>query len=179
MRKINRDCQKYIDLMTEQNSDRINTDQKKELNEHLTECKSCRKFNVSSTNVAKELRSGIDKTGVVFPKIQKELIDELYPKEKRRGSYWLKRFAAIFEYRIPVYQAAVAFIILFLIMISDFSVPTKTQHSGKMLADSQATQITGAGETFPSYAWQWMDSQRVGINVKEDTIFTRFIVSSN
>jgi len=106
-------------------------------------------------------------------------MDRLKPNKYRFFNLLWQRLLSMLEYRIPVYQGliGVACCLLIFVVIHSFSRSSQPQsgsfkYYSQMIADTTFSQINVIKNL------QIIEQQKIGKNVSEDTLLTRFIVSS-
>ena len=178
---ISYNCKQIEELILKQTTEILNKDEIKFIKKHIENCPSCKAFKISLTNIEKSMQIDTDTILQPNPEIKETIMFRLQQNSALRKN-WVSNFInttrSIFEYRIPVYQAGLAMIIIvFLITFGlDFSksiqdknelAPVYIQNAGIPLNSEYII------ENYPD-----LENQKVGVNVREDSILIGFISTS-
>jgi hypothetical protein len=163
--------------------DEINASNEHIVEQHLEMCARCRQFASILENIQAEMTHSQGKVLQPSPRIRQKIIKQM--KKKRRAnqstvSGILIRLKSLFEYRVPVYQAALTIVTLLLIILLVKQSPSPVQ----LNTDKQfriAQQDTLNYRLFNLNIIENIDdisNQNIGQSSVEDSIFSRYIFSS-
>jgi hypothetical protein len=171
-------CEQIEKIFINKQIDKISEGEKQILITHLDSCENCKKYHVVFDEIQNVL--AIEQKGELFPKpeIREHLLNRMKEnqplKENVLGSL-LSNLKSVFSYRIPVYQAAVGIICLFLISFALGKVPSQDR-----IIKSDERAINSINELSLSHtnildSLEILNKQKIGLNVSEDTVFTKYI----
>lgn len=173
-------CEEIKQLIIEQQDQELIRSQDQLIYDHLNACQNC--SNYYQTILKMEESFIYNDLGLQpNPMIRRKLISRLRKRKIERETglkrYFDKLFS-VFEYRIPVYQAVFAFFILFALIFTIDQVSISQRPIGlkgttyfymdqTILINSQSVDDI-----------KLIEERKYGRNVKEDSILTRYMVSS-
>ncbi|MBN1684735.1 MAG: hypothetical protein JW855_04815 [Gammaproteobacteria bacterium] len=174
-------CDTVEDLLIKQSIEILSADENSLLENHLKTCVHCQEYQNQLVSIQSSMT--IDQKSQLKPdpaihQLLKQRMNAFKPiKHRTVDSPW-QRFRNILEYRIPVYQGLIglACSILIFVAINYFSLSnhqqTRSSEYSINMADTTFYQINVINNL------QIIEQQKIGRNVKEDSLLTRFIVSS-
>ena len=163
--------------------DEINASNENIVEQHLEKCARCRQFASNLENIQAEMTHSQRKILQPSPHIRQKLIKQI--KKKRRAnqstvSGIFIRLKSLFEYRVPVYQAALTIVTFLLIIFLVEQSPSPIQlNTDKQFRITQ--QDTLNYRLFNLNIIENIDdipNQNIGQSSAEDSIFSRYIFSS-
>lgn len=178
---VTHNCKQIEELILKSINEELKQHELNTINKHIEDCPSCKAFKVSFVKIKKNMQIDADPSLQPNPIIRKTIINQMQQKSstrKNRLRNFLNTTRSIFEYRVPVYQAGLAtIIIVFLITFGfdyikpfedkDKSTPVVIQNTGLPLNSEYII------ENYPD-----LENQKVGVNVREDSILIGFIYTS-
>jgi len=174
-------CSKIEELIIKRNIEELSDSEVDTLEDHLSTCNSCRSFETSLQRINQEMQVEENETLTPSPAIREKILPQMRVREKSKENVFdtfFKSIQNLLQYRVPVYQAGVALILAFILVGIGVNVPFSSVSS----SDSMDSFVQGEIQTLDSNYlinnYPSLDSQNVGINVKEDTMLTRFIFNS-
>ena len=174
-------CDAVEELLIKQGIEKLSVEEDNLLQNHLKNCVNCREFQNQLVSIQSTMK--IDQQSQLKPDpaihriLMKRMNAAKQVKLRRVDSAW-QRLMNLLEYRIPVYQGLIglACSLLIFVAINYFSFSSQQQsvrpdyHVNK--ADTSFYQVNVIKNL------QIIEQQKIGRNVKEDSLLTRFIVSS-
>jgi len=174
-------CDEIEGLLIQRHFDEITQDQSLLVEEHLKSCDRCRTYQKILLNMQNSMQIGAEEKLIPDPAIRQNIIQQLRalkPQEAgifARGWHYIR---SIFEYRVPVYQALFGVVLIALIFLAIKQYPSS--------ADQKPLEPRGLAQIETPLPAQMsvidnleiIKGQKIGLNVKEDTTLTRFIVST-
>jgi len=174
-------CDTAEELLIKQGIERLSADENSLLQNHLKTCIHCQDYQNQLTSLQRLIPINEKSPLKPDPAIRQSLLNRMKAlkssKHRTVDSPW-QRLLNILEYRIPVYQGLIALACSLLIFITinyfSFSSPHQpgTPQYETRMADTTFYQINVINNL------QIIEQQKIGKNVSEDTLLTRFIVSS-
>jgi hypothetical protein len=174
-------CDTVKQLIIKQGIETLSADENNILQSHLKTCVPCQDYHnqlVSlQSSIMISVKSPLQPDPAIHPNLMKRMNAFKSPKHRAVDSPWQK-LLNILEYRIPVYQGLIGLACSLLIFVAinyfSFSSQHKTGSSEYSInvADSSCYQINVIKNL------QIIEQQKIGKNVREDSLLTRFIVSS-
>jgi hypothetical protein len=174
-------CNEMEALLIRQNIESLSAAENILLQQHLKTCIHCQNYRRQLTNLQSVM--AISQTSRLKPDpsireiVMKQMLKRKPETQGILNSFW-QWISKILEYRIPVYQGliGVACGLLIVILIRYFPVSNQggMDHSQHQLqiADTTVYQINVVKNL------QIIEQQKIGKNVSEDSLLTRFIVSA-
>ncbi|NQT26420.1 hypothetical protein HQ585_13790 [candidate division KSB1 bacterium] len=169
------DCTKVQDLILQTTEQNWTDTDKRCIAEHLKECASCQYLLQSISVFEQELDPETHPETKPLPHIRVNAIRHMKRKKNCTGNAGILQ--RLFGWKVPAYQAAVAFFILF-VSISIINahkgvVRTEGISASKWISYRQQSRDYEA--TTPEYA----DSSQIGRNVLEDSLLFRSLMQSD
>jgi hypothetical protein len=174
-------CDAIEQLIIKQGIEKLSADENNILQSHLKSCVHCQDYQnqlVSlQSSIMISVKSSLQPDPAILQNLMKRMNAFKSPKHRTVDSPWQK-LLNILEYRIPVYQGLIGLACSLLIFVAinyfSFSSQHKTGSSEYSInvADSSFYQINVIKNL------QIIEQQKIGKNVREDSLLTRFIVSS-
>lgn len=174
--KKNKKCQKLMYMII--SFDLLNKDDREYLNDHLKECKSCREYHEMINNISYSMKVPDFRKMQVDDKIRKKLIQQV---KKMRETSWLEKIWLLmnrcFQYKIPVYQSVLAFIIIFFTIygIKSIQSPQKKDVDKKIsIIDTLKTYPVPAEYQYVIENMDIIGAQKKGESIMEDSSFVSY-----
>jgi hypothetical protein len=148
---------------------------------HITNCSSCKNFYLTVNRLETSMELNSNDSLMPTPEIHNNIIAQLKDKSVTRKPWHINLIEIIqniLSYRIPVYQAGLAAIIIFILItyVIDFSNHANNKND-KIPKVAQNIEYPANNEymieTHPD-----ISNQKVGINIKEDSSLIGFIHTS-
>jgi len=153
--------------------------EKDEIDNHLRICDRCTKYTEFQMRLVKNLNTLPDNELIPDPDIKANLSQKIASKKKRvLPAHFYQRLRTLVDYRIPVYQAALAVFFAFIVYFGINALSQSQIHysnvSQEMISFSDSSAINlNIIENLNS-----IRNQNIGRNVAGDSILANFIVSS-
>ena len=174
-------CDTVEDLLIKQGIEKLSADENKLLKNHLKNCVHCQEFQNQLVSIQSSMKIDQKSQLKPDPAIHQSLMKRMNAfksiKHRTVDSSWQK-LMKLLEYRIPVYQGLIGLAgsILIFVAINYFSISSQHQ------SVSPEYHVNAADTSFYQVNviknLKIIEHQKVGKNVKEDSLLTRFIVSS-
>jgi hypothetical protein len=176
MNKSNSTCADIEKLLIKNNDEELSKAEHLLLQQHLQNCDQCQNFQRILTNMQSAMQINKDRL-IPDPSIRLNIIRQMKKKGDIFSVVWnyLKR---ALDYRIPVYQGLIGIGTCLLIVVAAHYLPFGYQQdrieslSDVQFKDVAINQINVLSEL------TIIEQQKIGINVNEDTLLTKFIVPS-
>ena len=185
MKIINKDknpfCRKCEHLIIKNKIEELNSSEEKELNSHLLKCSHCRDYQETVDLVKNTIQTYSEVSIEREESIRQLILNRAKGKQTTSSNILediLLKVKSFFEIKIPVYQAVIGVIILFflLFLIDLPSNRIMERGIGHIEYPSNNQQIDLPYNVIESL--DFFLKQKIGKNVHEDSVLTRFIVSS-
>ena len=173
-------CADVEQLLIKQSFEQMNKEQIHSMEKHLTSCTNCRQYQRILFNLQNSVKLSPKKKLQPDPSIRRNVIKRM-KKVKAEQQIFLSRLLQniwkFLDYRIPVYQSIVGFVIILLVFIAVnyFSVPKQSDF--KNTTETVQTEEIQTNQINILDNLQMIENQKIGKTVQEDTILTRFVVS--
>lgn len=185
MRKLHKNqtikCEEIEELLIRQNIENFSEEENSILQNHLKTCKRCQSYQNQLTFIQTSIPISQKSPLKPDPAIRQAVINKINTFKPQKynivDSLW-QRILNILEYRIPIYQGliGIACSLLIFVAINYFSLSSQRElerpRYQNMMADTTFYQINVIKNL------QIIEQQKIGKNVREDSLLTRFIVSS-
>lgn len=174
-------CDAVEELLIKQNFESLSEDKNTLLQNHLKNCKHCQDYQNQLASLPSSITISEKSLLKPDPAIRQSLLNRmkaLKPKKHRVFDSLWQKMLSILDYRIPVYQGLIglACSLLIFVVIHYFSFSNQHQPGSPQyelsMADTTFYQINVIKNL------QIIEQQKIGKNVREDSLLTRFIVSS-
>jgi anti-sigma factor RsiW len=175
------DCQQVEELLMRQLFGELTANETQELNNHLTICAHCQSYRRRLTSFQQSINIKNSRSIRPNPAIRKRIIQKVKCLHPKRASFlqimWQK-MVGMLQYRIPVYQGFIGMAVSLLIFlaINYFSISAKhhpiTSPESRAMGEVTATQLNVINSL------EIIGQQKIGKSVNEDTLLTRFIVTT-
>jgi hypothetical protein len=174
-------CDAVEELLIKQNFERLSEDENTVLQNHLKTCNHCQNYQNQFASLQSSIKISEKSPLKPDPAIRQSLLNRMEALKPRKhrviDSLWQK-LLNLLEYRISVYQGLIglACSILIFVVVHYLSFPNQHQPGSTRyelsIADTTFYQINVIKNL------QIIKEQKIGKNVREDSLLTRFIVSS-
>lgn len=182
MQKSNKiTCEQVEKIFINQKIDHISEEEKQVLITHLHSCEFCKHHQLVCEKIHNSMDIEQNSELIPKPEIRENLVNKMkanQPEKSTTLGYFLNNLKSVFSYRIPVYQAAVGIISMFLIFFALEKLPSKDRlmnPSEKIFIQNSDLHLT---QTNILDSLDILSKQKIGLNVSEDTVFTKYINAS-
>jgi predicted anti-sigma-YlaC factor YlaD len=161
--------------------DVITPDQNFKLEEHLKSCERCRNYQETLTILQQIMQAGAKEKLEPNPAIKENLIKRMKAAKQAKAGVLLRIWQstkAIFEYRIPAYQAVFGLILVALVYFAVGRQPSIYEQEAPIVHSLTRMEVPPPTEMSVMDDLGVIDQQKIGQNVAEDTTLTRFIVAT-
>lgn len=174
-------CKQIEELILKQKTETMTHAEINQIELHIANCSSCKIFYLTVSKIEASMDFESIESLQANPAIRENVIKNLKDRssfKKQRYFNLIELVRSILKYRIPVYQAGLAvLIIIFLVTYGfDFSKSLIDKNSSKSLA-SEKVEYPVSNEYLIETHLD-LNNQKVGVNVREDSILIGFIYSS-
>lgn len=173
-------CEKIEQLLIQNNIERLTENELYFINNHVTSCSNCQRYQ----NILENLHSSIEikqNTELIpDPSISNYIIKRMKTQKPIKidlsGMIWdaLKKTLA---YRIPVYQAVIGGVSIVLILFLINNIPTILEQDFPYQQRYNQASTTIPSQTNVIDNLDIINQQKIGRNVQEDTLLTKFITT--
>ncbi len=173
-------CEVIEELFITGEMDSVDEETATYISQHLKTCAACRAVQQETAILADHLHRKPEADLKADPAIREQLIQQLQQNGKKSFSFvhWIYGLRDLLNRRIPVYQAALAASFVLLIVFFTINMPAGFTPEQTDATENESIELLYDNQRFVFQALQFSDSQKIGINVKEDTMFTRFIYTT-
>jgi len=109
-----KNCQEIKNMIIKGSIDHIDKNDIKRIKDHINKCETCMEYQEVINKIFNSMKLRDCKEMDIDNKIRRNLIRHV---KKNRGNSWLEKIGfsinKFFQYKIPVYQSVIAFIIIF------------------------------------------------------------------
>jgi len=175
------DCQQIQNLLLKKETDILSDSEQSQLVGHLDTCEVCRNYQEKINQLHASMK--IDESSVLEPRRSTRQyllarIEQMNKKPSIWHQIYLEKIKSLLGYRIPVYQAmlATAVVALFILVLSQAyltqTAPETTNYfsSGYDSIDVSISDVR--------VHLNFIDEDKMGRNLKEDSILARYIIRS-
>jgi len=179
---IKNNCDYFKNLIIKSDTEKLRITEKEKVARHLTTCADCREYEETFQQI-KQTAASKDELQLVpwetiFKNLQKQYSGR--QKQSKKGiNALLASIRGLLEYRIPVYQAVLAGLVVLMIYGNSLFPPVFSSKGKFDATDSLIVEASSINPESFAFAWRMVDSQKTGISVEEDSILTSLIVSIN
>jgi predicted anti-sigma-YlaC factor YlaD len=174
-------CDEIEWLLVSKILDGITPDQNIKLEEHLKSCERCRSYQETLIVLQHTMQSGSVEKLEPDPAIKENIIKRMKAGKQREAGVltriWLST-KAMFDYRIPAYQAVFGLILVALVYFAVERTPSIPEQEAPISHSLTRMEVPPPAEMSVLDNLSVIDQQKIGRNVGEDTTLTRFIVST-
>lgn len=174
-------CQTIQDLLIKKETDNVSDADQSQLFNHLKKCEICKNFQEKINQLHTHMT--IDESSLLEPRkdTRQYLLSRFEQLRSRPGTWYqdiLDKVRFILGYRVPVYQAmlATAVVALFITVLSQAyltqNVPEKQNYFSARY-DSVYINMPDVRVNL-----NFIDEDKMGRNLKEDSILARYIIKS-
>jgi hypothetical protein len=167
-----KNCQLVQELIiTSDDYNKVTHVDMQKIKDHIKRCKTCRHYRVIIDNIFNSMKLQRFKDTDIEKRIKRNLISDL-KKKRRTGdeSYW-NLIVRFFKYKIPIYQSALAFIIVFIMIYGMKNIHFKDRKNDmiKKSVDSLKTSPIPMEYNYVIENLEIIKVQRVGESIEEDS----------
>ncbi|MCK4892524.1 MAG: hypothetical protein KAT07_01090 [Calditrichia bacterium] len=174
-------CQLIQNLLLKKETDILSDSEQSQLVSHLEKCEVCRNYQEKINQLHANMK--IDESSVLEPRenTRQYLLSRIEQMNKRPRIWYhdfLEKIKSLLGYRIPVYQAMLAFavIALFILVLSQaYLIQTVPEKQNFFSSGYDSVDIN-----MPDLRvhLNFIDEDKMGRNLKEDSILARYIIKS-
>lgn len=174
-------CQHVEELLVRQMFEELTAHETHDLNNHLTICAHCQGYRRQLASFQQSINIKNSRSLRPDPAIQKRILQQMKSLHPKRASFiqimWQKMLGML-QYRIPVYQGVIglAVSVLIFLAINYFSISTNIHPIAA--PEFQAMEEVTATQLNVVSSLEIIKGKKIGKSVNEDTLLTRFIVTS-
>jgi hypothetical protein len=173
-------CDEVEWLLVSKILDGITPEQNIKLEEHLKSCERCRSYQETLTSLQKTMQTEAEEKLVPDPAIKENVIKKMKAVKQAEAGVFTRIWQstkAVFEYRIPAYQAVLGLILLALVYFAIERSPSIPEQEVPISHSLTRMEVPPPAEMSVIDDLGVIDQQKIGRNVGEDTTLTRFIVA--
>jgi predicted anti-sigma-YlaC factor YlaD len=175
-----KECKPIRDLLTRRISEKLTEAENSQLQSHLASCQECRAFQ----DILLKMQDAVkieDRPGLVpNPAIRENVLRRMRPQKHRRKitmHNFIKAAKRALEFRIPVYQAVLSALVIFVLAFALRHLsPTVGQHVNLSPAALPNESVVDGTPVLDNL--NIIKQQKIGTNMQEDSVLTRFVVSA-
>ena len=174
-------CKQIEELILKQTTETLTQGEFKIIETHIANCLSCKTLTSTLSKMEASMEFQSNKSLQPKPSIRENVIKKMAEKSRSKKQWYfnfINPIRSILEYRLPVYQAGLAMLIIFFLLIYGFD------FSKTLIDKTDSNQIIAENVEYP-YNNQYMidnhpnlENQKVGMNAREDSILIKFIYTS-
>jgi hypothetical protein len=181
MNKQDNICKEMKDLLIKRYIQEITPEQKDKLEKHLKICGHCRHLEKTLELITDEMALPPQDTLIPRPDINrlvKRNMQKKPVKPSRDHATLFQKIFSLLDYRIPVYQAALVLVLLLLLLfnINDFSGTSNITPSD--FGEVSTVFNVPYGQNTAIIPVDSIDQFKPGRNMLEDSVLTRYLVTS-
>lgn len=174
------DCLIIQNLLINKETDILSGSEQSHLIQHLEKCEDCRIYHENINQLSASMK--LDESSILKPRnnTRQFLLSRIEQMNKRSSLRYqdiLDKFKSLLGYRIPVYQAvlATAVIALFILILSQAYFKQTVPEPQMFFTGNDSIDIT-----MPDVRvhLNFIDEDKMGRNLKEDSILARYIIRS-
>lgn len=182
MKKLNTiNCNDIERVMISKNFDEITDDENITIKEHLKSCAHCRSYQYTLLNLQNTLQVKPDHKLSPDPNIRRNIIKGMKSIQSQEPGIFSRSWQyirSILEYRIPVYQALSGAVLILLILFAINQLYFSINWNRIINQEIILLEVTIPDKISAIKNIDLIDQQKIGRNVKEDSLLARFIVPS-
>jgi hypothetical protein len=175
------ECRQIKKLLLEKPLDSASETEKSLISRHLSVCQNCRQYQLLLSNMEKTLAQSAENIPIPDPEIYHSLIDRwraVHQKPDRKMRTFIQTMKELLSYRIPVYQAVLGLVMAFILVgLFDYFPLADWQHETPSVS-RQTAEPSSPGFSDVFIQLEFTTAGKFGMNMKEDTTFTRFSYSA-
>lgn len=174
-------CKQVEELFIKQQVEELTAQETRKLIHHLSTCEHCKNYQSQLIGLHQTIDINSSHSLKPDPAIRKRIIQQMKISHTKRVTIiqlmWQK-MVDMLHYRIPVYQGVIgmAVSLLILLAINYFSISLKPHPIAS--PQIQAMEEVAATQLNVVNSLEIIKGQKFGKSVNEDTLLTRFIVTS-
>jgi len=171
-------CTDIENLLIKRLNDNISASEIVILQEHLDSCRQCQDHGETLLKLKSEMQINSGKKIVPDPAIRKYIMKQMTKGEEGVIKKLWRSVGSIFEYRIPVYQGIIGIAVSIFVLLAAQNLPFIQKQESPNINALEDYQDQSLEQIYVLNDLRVIDHQKIGINVKEDTILTQFIVTT-
>ena len=174
-------CKQIEELIIKQKTESLSKDEMNQIKLHIVNCSSCKNLYLTVNKLETNMILNSNDSLRPSPKIREILIANLKDKTLVKKSWHLNLIGAIkniLSYRIPVYQAGLAALIIFLLIT--YGIDFSNRANNRKSESPKVTQKIEypANNEYMIEIHPDINDQKVGVNIREDSSLIGFIYTS-
>ncbi|HEX9975564.1 MAG TPA: hypothetical protein VGD14_26165 [bacterium] len=174
-------CKQAEELLVRQVLEDLIENETQELNDHLKICVHCQSYRHQLINFQQSMNIENSRLLKPDPAIRQKIIQQMKSRQPKRVSFvqviW-QRLLGMLQYRIPVYQGVLGMAISLLIFLAVNYFSISTKHHPIAFPEFRAMGEVAATQVNVINSLEILEQQKIGRSVNEDTLLTRFIVTT-
>jgi len=175
------DCLQIKELLLEKPPHSLSAAERSFISIHLAGCDSCRQYQQLLSNLEKTVALSSPAALSPDPEIYESLIKRwsiLHPAPLRKTGKFYQSIKELMIYRIPAYQVVIGFFLAVILAGVYHYFPQIDWRDKPPAASQPASEQTKPAFSDVYIRLDFTTAGKLGINMKEDSILTRFIHSS-
>ncbi len=177
--KNNITCQEIEDFIIKDYLDELNKKQRKLVLQHVYSCSNCSKYAETVHQISGSLQED-EYIPQPDPEIRKHLLFTLKMKKankERKLVDFMNTIFGFFEYRIPIYQAVLAVLLVAVLLFTVDSIVLPARSNRYSTTNYFIIDYNDLPRSSIMNYPELLNEQKSGRNVKEDSILTRYMVT--
>lgn len=175
MKYSEHDCEFFEQLLLKQETEELAEAEQQLLEQHLQTCASCQNFQKTLTRAVQGAAFETERELVPGKAVRTELQQAFRARHPQSGT--IANLRKFLTYRIPVYQAALTGLVIFLFLFSYQYFFTPERPGFYVEMPLEAGQIASIRQDSVLQQLQSIQKQNLGRNAAEDSTLTRFLIS--
>ncbi|MCI0496362.1 zf-HC2 domain-containing protein [candidate division KSB1 bacterium] len=174
-------CEHTEELLVRQIFEDLTENETQDLNDHLKICEHCQSYRLQLTSFQQSMNIENSRLLKPDPAIRKRIIQQIKSLQPAKASFiqiiWQK-LLGIMQYRIPVYQGVIGMAVSLFILfaVNNFSFAPKRVL--KVAPEFHARNEAIVPQLNVVNSLEIIEQQKIGRSVSEDTLLTRFVVTT-
>jgi hypothetical protein len=175
------DCDEMEWLLVCKILDGITPNQNIKLKEHLKSCERCRSYQETLSGLQHTMKAGAEEKLQPDPAIKENIIKRMKAAKRKEAGVLTRIWQstkAMFDYRIPAYQAVLGLILVALVYFAVERSPSIPEQEIPISHSLTRMEVPPPAEISVIDNLSVIDHQKIGRTLGEDTTLTRFIVAT-
>jgi hypothetical protein len=168
-------CNQIEKILIENQWQNLTAEKKKSIRQHLENCESCKQLQKTIADFEEAMSIKYNSPLLPDPAIQLQIIKKIKNKQKKSLISQIKDWVlAIVNYRIPVYQAGISIIIIFLFiaLVKNFALSERKHLPEQAVYEISAPNIVTQINVLNLN--EVVENQKPGTSAKDDTLLLKF-----
>jgi hypothetical protein len=172
-------CREIEDFIIKDYLNELNKKQQKLVLQHVHACNNCSKY----AKIVHQISGSLQQTENIprpDPEIRKHLLFIMKMKKDnkvRKSGHFLNTIFRFFEYRIPIYQAVLAALLIAVLLLTVDSIFLPARSNRYSTTNYFIMEFNDLPHPSALNYPELLNEQKPGRNVKEDSILTRYMVT--